>query len=243
MRTDNFFQSQIMTRNPLESFIGETPLVALRKMGQGRGNTLLAKLEGNNPAGSVKDRPAVNMIAAAARRGEIRPGDRLIEATSGNTGIALAMAAAALGYRMTLVMPENQTEERKQTMRAFGAELILVTRERGMEGARDLALEMEKNGQGRVLNQFANPDNPAAHYNGTAPEIWRDTGEKNHPLRLQHGHHRNHHRLLDVFQGKEPRDSDCRRAARRGRANSGHPQMAGGVSPGDFQDGESRPRN
>ena len=178
MRTDNFFQSQIMTRNPLESFIGETPLVALRKMGQGRGNTLLAKLEGNNPAGSVKDRPAANMIAAAARRGEIRPGDRLIEATSGNTGIALAMAAAALGYRMTLVMPENQTEERKQTMRAFGAELILVTRERGMEGARDLALEMEKNGQGRVLNQFANPDNPAAHYNGTAPEIWRDTEGK-----------------------------------------------------------------
>ena len=178
MRTDNFFQSQIMTRNPLESFIGKTPLVALRKMGQGRGNTLLVKLEGNNPAGSVKDRPAVNMIAAAARRGEIRPGDRLIEATSGNTGIALAMAAAALGYRMTLIMPENQTEERKQSMRAFGAELILVTRERGMEGARDLALDMEKDGQGRVLNQFANPDNPAAHYNGTAPEIWRDTGEK-----------------------------------------------------------------
>ena len=166
-----------MHRN-LESFIGETPLAALRKMGRKRGNVVLAKLEGNNPAGSVKDRPAASMILAAARRGEIRPGDRLIEATSGNTGIALAMAAAALGYRMALVMPENQTEERKQTMRAFGAELILVTREQGMLYARDLALEMEQNGEGRVLNQFANPDNPAAHYNGTAPEIWRDTGGK-----------------------------------------------------------------
>ena len=167
-----------MTHRNLESFIGETPLVALRKMGRGRGNTLLAKLEGNNPAGSVKDRPAAGMILGAAKRGEIRPGDRLIEATSGNTGIALSMAAAALGYRMTLIMPANQTEERKQTMRAFGAELILVTREQGMEGARDLALEMEKNGEGRVLNQFANPDNPAAHYNGTAKEIWRDTDGK-----------------------------------------------------------------
>ena len=168
----------IMTHKNLESFIGETPLVALRKLGRARGNVLLAKLEGNNPAGSVKDRPASNMILAAAKRGEIAPGDRLIEATSGNTGIALAMAAAALGYRMTLIMPENQTEERKQTMRAFGAELILVTREQGMEGARDMALDMEKNGEGRVLNQFANPDNPASHYNGTAPEIWRDTEGK-----------------------------------------------------------------
>lgn len=166
-----------MHRN-LESFIGETPLVALRKMGRTRGNVILAKLEGNNPAGSVKDRPAANMILAAAGRGEIRPGDRLIEATSGNTGIALAMAAAVLGYRMTLIMPENQTEERKQTMRVFGAELILVTRQQGMEHARDLALEMEKNGEGRVLNQFANPDNPASHYNGTAREIWRDTDGK-----------------------------------------------------------------
>lgn len=167
-----------MTHRSLESFIGETPLVALRRLGRGRGNVVLAKLEGNNPAGSVKDRPAANMILAAAGRGEIRPGDRLIEATSGNTGIALAMAAAALGYRMTLIMPENQTAERKQTMRAFGAELILVTRQQGMEGARDLALAMEKNGDGRVLNQFANPDNPAAHYNGTAREIWRDTDGK-----------------------------------------------------------------
>ena len=175
MGAASFLRSEIMTHKALESFIGETPLVALRKLGVGRGNALLAKLEGNNPAGSVKDRPAANMILAAAGRGEIRAGDRLIEATSGNTGIALAMAAAALGFRMTLIMPANQTEERKQTMRAFGAELILVSREAGMEGARDLALEMEAKGEGRVLNQFANPDNPAAHYNGTAPEIWRDT--------------------------------------------------------------------
>ena len=174
------------------------------------------------------------MIAAAARRGEIRPGDRLIEATSGNTGIALAMAAAALGYRMTLVMPENQTEERKQTMRAFGAELILVTREQGMEGARDLALEMEKDGQGRALNQFANPDNPAAHYNGTAPEIWRDTGEKITHFVSSMGTTGTITGCSIFFKEKKSRNSDCRRAARRGRANSGHPQMAGSVSPGNF---------
>ena len=167
-----------MARGHLHNFIGDTPLAELRRLGRGRGNAVLAKLEGNNPAGSVKDRPAFGMISGAAKRGEIRPGDRLIEATSGNTGIALAMTAAAMGYRMTLVMPANQTAERKQTMRAFGAELILVSREDGMEGARDLALAMEQRGEGRVLNQFANPDNPAAHYNGTAPEIWRDTEGK-----------------------------------------------------------------
>lgn len=160
--------------------IGETSLVRLRNLGgednNARNNVICAKLEGDNPAGSVKDRPAFNMIIRATERGEITPGDRLVEATSGNTGIALAMAAAALGYKMALVMPENQTEERKQTMRAFGAELILVSRDDGMEGARDLAMAMAAKGDAHLLNQFANPDNPDAHYRATAPEIWRDTG-------------------------------------------------------------------
>ena len=156
-------------------FVGNTPLVRLRRMEQGRNNIIYAKLEGNNPASSVKDRPAINMIRCAAARGDISLGDRLVEATSGNTGIALAMAAAALGYRMTLIMPYNQTKERKQTMRAYGAELILVGKEEGMEGARDMALAMAAKGEAFILNQFANPDNPAAHYKSTAPEIWRDT--------------------------------------------------------------------
>ena len=159
----------------LIDFVGNTPLVRLRRMGQGGNNTIYAKLEGNNPASSVKDRPATNMIRCAAARGDILPGDRLVEATSGNTGIALAFVAAILGYRMTLIMPDNQTEERKQTMRAYGAELILVSKEDGMEGARDLALAMAAKGEGFILNQFANPDNPAAHYQSTAPEIWHDT--------------------------------------------------------------------
>ena len=157
--------------------VGETSMVRLQKLGGGN-NVICAKLEGDNPAGSVKDRPALNMIIRAAARGDIKPGDRLVEATSGNTGIALSMAAAALGYRMSLVMPANQTTERKQTMRAFGAELILVGKEEGMEGARDLALEMTARGDGFMLNQFANPDNPDAHYRATAPEIWRDTAGK-----------------------------------------------------------------
>lgn len=164
----------------LEDAIGGTPLVALQRVpgaaGAARGNVLLGKLEGNNPAGSVKDRPALNMILRAEERGEIRPGDTLIEATSGNTGIALAMAAAMRGYRMVLVMPRNQSEERRQAMSAFGAELVSVSAEAGMEGARDLAKQMEREGRGRVLDQFANPDNPDAHYRSTGPEIWRDTG-------------------------------------------------------------------
>lgn len=156
--------------------IGNTPLVQLARLpGLGR-NTLLAKLEGNNPAGSVKDRPAYSMIRRAAERGEIRPGDTLIEATSGNTGIALAMVAATLGYRMILIMPDNQSIERRAAMRAFGADIVLVTQKEGMEGARDLALKLQAEGRGRVLDQFANPDNPRAHYEGTGPEIWRDTG-------------------------------------------------------------------
>ncbi len=159
----------------IEDCVGRTPLVRLQRLpGQTR-NTLLVKLEGNNPAGSVKDRPALSMIRRAETRGDIRPGDTLIEATSGNTGIALAMAAAIKGYRMVLIMPENMTAERRAAMRAYGAELVLVSREEGMEGARDLAARLEREGRGRVLDQFANPDNPEAHYEGTGPEIWEAT--------------------------------------------------------------------
>jgi len=167
-----------MKTRALEEFVGNTPLVRLQRLPGKTSNTILAKLEGNNPAGSVKDRPALSMIKHAEARGEIKPGDTLIEATSGNTGIALAMAAAMQGYRMILVMPENQSLERRATMKAFGAELVLVTQEAGMEGARDLADQMGRDGKGRVLNQFSNPDNPLAHYEGTGPEIWRDTEGK-----------------------------------------------------------------
>jgi cysteine synthase B len=159
----------------LESTVGNTPLVRLQRLPGATSNTVLAKLEGNNPAGSVKDRPALSMIRHAERRGEIRPGDTLIEATSGNTGIALAMVAAMKGYRMRLIMPEHMSVERRAVMKAFGAEIILVSREASMEGARDLAKQMEADGEGRVLDQFSNPDNPLAHYESTGPEIWRDT--------------------------------------------------------------------
>lgn len=159
----------------IEDLIGNTPLVRLQRLGAGTSNTLLVKLEGNNPAGSVKDRPALSMINRAELRGDIHPGDTLIEATSGNTGIALAMAAAIKGYRMVLIMPDNMTNERKAAMAAYGAELILVDKETGMEGARDLAQAMAAEGKGRVLDQFGNGDNPEAHYNTTGPEIWRDT--------------------------------------------------------------------
>ncbi|MDH5232600.1 MAG: pyridoxal-phosphate dependent enzyme, partial [Gammaproteobacteria bacterium] len=159
----------------IENFIGNTPLVRLQRLPGETSNTILVKLEGNNPAGSVKDRPAINMIVQAEKRGEIKPGDTLIEATSGNTGIALAMAAAIKGYRMILIMPENMSEERRASMKVFGAELILVSKEASMEGARDLAKQMEAEGKGKVLDQFSNPDNPMAHYYGTGPEIWRDT--------------------------------------------------------------------
>ena len=159
----------------IESFVGNTPLVRLQRLNEHKGNTILVKLEGNNPAGSVKDRPALSMIQHAEARGEIQPGDTLIEATSGNTGIALAMAAAIKGYRMVLIMPENMSMERRASIRAYGAEIILVTREASMEGARDLALQMQAEGKGRVLDQFSNPDNPLAHYETTGPEIWRDT--------------------------------------------------------------------
>jgi cysteine synthase B len=160
----------------IESCIGNTPLVRMQRMGVDSGNTILLKLEGNNPAGSVKDRPALSMIQQAELRGELKPGDTLIEATSGNTGIALAMAAAIKGYRMVLIMPSHMSDERKQAMAAYGAELIEVSQEEGMEGARDLALRMQSEGKGRVLDQFANSDNPLAHYRGTGPEIWQQTG-------------------------------------------------------------------
>jgi len=159
----------------IEACIGNTPLVRLQRLPGATSNTILAKLEGNNPAGSVKDRPALSMIAQAEVRGDIKPGDTLIEATSGNTGIALAMAAAIRGYRLILIMPSHMSEERKQAMSAYGAQLLEVTQEQGMEGARDLALQMQARGEGRVLDQFANPDNPRAHLVGTGPEIWRQT--------------------------------------------------------------------
>ena len=166
----------------IEDSVGNTPLVRLKRLpgaaGDSRGNVVLAKLEGNNPAGSVKDRPALSMVVRAEQRGTIRPGDTLIEATSGNTGIALAMAAAMRGYRMVLVMPEHLSVERRQTMRAFGAEIVLTPKAGGMEGARDLAEKMRDEGKGVILDQFANPDNPLAHYESTGPEIWRDTGGK-----------------------------------------------------------------
>lgn len=172
------FKADIMSGQNLEldDYVGKTPLVRLKRMAsQG---TILAKLEGNNPAGSVKDRPAYNMIMQAEKRGEIKPGDTLIEATSGNTGIALAMVAAMRGYKMKLIMPNNMSQERKDAMQAYGAELIEVTQAQGMEGARDLALNMQKQGQGVVLNQFGNPDNVEAHYLTTGPEIWQQTEGK-----------------------------------------------------------------
>lgn len=162
----------------LDHYVGKTPLVRLQRLASNSQATVLAKLEGNNPAGSVKDRPAYNMIMQAEKRGQIKPGDRLIEATSGNTGIALAMVAAMRGYKMTLIMPSNMSQERKDAMLAYGAELIEVTPQQGMEGARDLALRMQADGEGLVLNQFGNPDNVEAHYLTTGPEIWQQTAGK-----------------------------------------------------------------
>ena len=166
----------MMEYKTIEQFVGNTPLVKLQRLPGETSNTILVKLEGNNPAGSVKDRPALSMIQHAESRGDIKPGDTLIEATSGNTGIALAMVAAIKGYRMVLIMPDNLSLERRASMKAYGAELILVSEQQGMEGARDLAKEMEEKGEGIVLDQFANQDNPDAHYETTGPEIWRDTG-------------------------------------------------------------------
>ncbi|MEQ1881703.1 MAG: cysteine synthase CysM [Burkholderiales bacterium] len=168
-------RNPISTYRTLDDFVGNTPLVRLKRIPGDRRNVILAKLEGNNPAGSVKDRPALSMIRRAEERGRIRPGDTLIEATSGNTGIALAMVAAMRGYRMILVMPEHLSIERRQSMAAFGAKFVLTPREGGMEKARDVAEQMQVRGEGVILDQFANPDNPLSHYEGTGPEIWRDT--------------------------------------------------------------------
>ncbi|MEK9770935.1 MAG: cysteine synthase CysM [Nitrosomonadales bacterium] len=162
----------------IEDFVGNTPLVELKRLPDNKGGKVFLKLEGNNPAGSVKDRPALSMIKNAELRGEIQPGDTLIEATSGNTGIALAMAASMMGYKMILIMPENQSIERRQTMQAFGAQIISTSQEGSMELARDTAKKMEADGKGKILDQFANPDNPMAHYRGTGPEIWKDTNKK-----------------------------------------------------------------
>jgi len=164
-----------MTYSTIEAFVGNTPLVKLQRLVKKNSNTVLVKLEGNNPAGSVKDRPAISMIKHAEARGEIKPGDRLIEATSGNTGIALAMAAAIKGYKITLIMPDNMSAERRASMKAYGADIILTPAAGSMEAAIDLSRKMEADGEGRILDQFSNPDNPRAHYEGTGPEIWRDT--------------------------------------------------------------------
>ncbi len=172
INVNEVFMSQYPT---IESIIGQTPLVRLQRINPNSSNTILLKLEGQNPAGSVKDRPALNMIVQAERRGDVKPGDSLIEATSGNTGIALAMTAAIKGYKMHLIMPDNMSQERKSAMTAYGAELHLVTKEEGIERARDLALEMQDQGVGKVLNQFGNQDNPNAHYVSTGPEIWQQT--------------------------------------------------------------------
>lgn len=171
-------QEEFAHHPTIEACVGQTPLVRLQRLAGHTSSVVLAKLEGNNPAGSVKDRPALSMINLAEQRGDIQPGDTLIEATSGNTGIALAMAAAIKGYRMILIMPDNMSEERKASMAAYGAELITVSKDEGMEAARDLALAMQEQGKGKVLNQFGNPDNPEAHYRTTGPEIWQQTQGK-----------------------------------------------------------------
>jgi cysteine synthase B len=168
-------RNTVGARKTLDDFVGNTPLVRLKRIPGQTSNVILAKLEGNNPAGSVKDRPALSMIRRAEERGQIKPGDTLIEATSGNTGIALAMVAAMRGYRMILVMPEHLSVERRQSMAAFGAKFVLTAKEGGMETARDVAEQMQANGEGLILDQFSNPDNPLSHYEATAPEIWRDT--------------------------------------------------------------------
>ena len=223
----------------IEDAIGDTPLVRLQRLPGAaqaeRGNVILAKLEGNNPAGSVKDRPAISMIRRAEERGEIKPGDTLIEATSGNTGIALAMAAAIRGYRMVLVMPEDLSVERAQTMKAFGAELILTPRSGGMEYARDLAEQMQRDRKGRVLDQFANADNPRVHYETTGPELWRQTeGRITHFVSAM-GTTGTITGVSRYLRERNRRSAHHRRAAGRGLAHPGHPQVAAGVPAQDLR--------
>ncbi len=228
----------------LEDFVGNTPLVRLKRIPGRTGNVILGKLEGDNPAGSVKDRPALSMIRRAQERGTIKPGDTLIEPTSGNTGIALAMAAAIMGYRMVLVMPENQSLERQQTMRAYGAELVLTPKEVSMEGARDVAERMVREGRGVMLDQFSNPDNPRAHYEGTGPEIWRDTeGRVTHFISSM-GTTGTIMGVSRFLKEKNPEDPDHRLPAVGGIADCGHPQMARSVPAEDLRlvPGRSRGR-
>ena len=214
--------------NTLEHTIGNTPLVKLQRMGCDNGSEIWVKLEGNNPAGSVKDRAALSMIVQAEKRGEIKPGDVLIEATSGNTGIALAMIAALKGYRMKLLMPDNMSQERRAAMRAYGAELILVSKEQGMEGARDLALAMAERGEGKLLDQFNNPDNPYHHRPGNLAANRR----AHHPLCLQHGDHGHDHRCVTFSARAGAAGDDCRPPAGRGKQYSGHSPLARGVYAG-----------
>jgi len=229
----------------IEDTIGNTPLVRLQRIPgteQVRpGSLILAKLEGNNPAGSVKDRPAMSMIRHAEARGQIRPGDTLIEATSGNTGIALAMAAAIRGYHMVLIMPENLSVERRQTMRAFGAEIILTPKTGGMEYARDLADQMQRDGKGLVLDQFANPDNPVAHYESTGPEIWRDTEGRVTHFVSSMGTTGTINGTSRLPQGTEPGDPGRRVPADRGQQHPGHPQMGARISAQDPRTATRRP--
>ena len=223
----------------LEDAIGGTPLVRLQRLpgadGAARGNVILGKLEGNNPAGSVKDRPAISMIRRAEERGDIRPGDTLIEATSGNTGIALAMAAAIRGYRMVLIMPEDLSIERAQTMKAFGAELILTPRSGGMEYARDLAEQMQRDGKGRVLDQFANADNPRVHFETTGPEIWADTAGRITHFVSAMGTTGTITGVSRYLKAAEPGGAHRRRAAGRRLAHPGHPQVARGLPAEDLR--------
>ena len=201
-----------MNYKSLEDVIGQTSVVKLQRMAANfsapKGNVILGKLEGNNPAGSVKDRPALSMIKRAEERGEIKPGDTLIEATSGNTGIALAMAAAIKGYRMILIMPEDLSIERAQTMKAFGAELILTPKSGGMEYARDLADNMAAQGKGRILDQFSNPDNPRIHYETTGPEIWAQNRRSRDSLCQCHGYDGHHHGCVAISQREKSQDSN-----------------------------------
>ena len=223
----------------IEDAVGQTPLVALQRIGvadnKPRGNVILGKLEGNNPAGSVKDRPALSMIRRAEERGEIKPGDTLIEATSGNTGIALAMAAAIKGYRMVLIMPEDLSIERAQTMKAFGAELLLTPKSGGMEYARDLAENMQREGKGRVLDQFANEDNPRIHYETTGPELWEQTGGRITHFVSAMGTTGTITGVSRYLKEKNPAVRIIGAQPSEGSQDSGHPQMAAGIPAQDLR--------
>ena len=225
----------------LADTVGRTPLVRLQRLPGTTTNVILGKLEGNNPAGSVKDRPALSMIVEAEKRGEIRPGDTLIEATSGNTGIALAMVAAIKGYKLILVMPDNQSLERVQTMRAYGAELVQVTKASGMEGARDLADRMRAEGKGHILDQFANPDNPLAHYRTTGPEIWHDTGGRITHFVSAMGTTGTIMGVSKFLKEKNPAIVIVGAQPAEGASIPGHSKVAGGISAENLRRQACRP--